>query len=227
MRFEFATAGRIVFGRGAAAELPKVAASLGGRAMLVTGRDPERHAGLLNGVACATFPVSGEPTVDLIRQGAAQARAARCNLIIAIGGGSAIDAGKAIAAIAANAGDILDYLEVVGRGAPLERPPLPFVAVPTTAGTGSEVTRNAVLAAPEHGVKASLRSPMMLARVAIVDPELTIGLPPDITAHTGLDALTQLIEPFVSVRANPLTDGFCCEGLHRIASGLLRAYRNG
>ena len=146
-------------------------------------------------------------------------------LVIAIGGGSAIDAGKAIAAAAANSGDLLDYLEVIGKGQPLEIAPYPFIAVPTTAGTGSEVTRNAVLGSPEHGVKVSLRSPLMLPRVAIVDPELTVGLPPAITASTGLDALTQLIEPYVSSRANPMTDSFCLDGIRRASASLPRAYQ--
>ena len=129
--------------------------------------------------------------------------------------------------IATNGGEPLDFLEVVGKGARHRLPPLPFIAVPTTAGTGSEVTRNAVLASPEHGVKASLRSPMMLPRVALVDPELTYALPPAITANTGLDALTQLIEPYVSARANPITDALCVEGISRAAGALGRVYRDG
>jgi alcohol dehydrogenase class IV len=144
-----------------------------------------------------------------------------------VGGGSAIDAGKAIAAIATNGGEPLDFLEVVGKGRTIATPPLPIIAVPTTAGTGSEVTRNAVLGSPEHGMKASLRSPLMLPRVALVDPELTYGLPHAVTASTGLDALTQLIEPYVSARANPVTDALCLEGI-RLAAGALRcACRDG
>ena len=144
-----------------------------------------------------------------------------------MGGGSAIDAGKALAAMLTNPGEPLDYLEVVGRGQPLRQPSAPFIAVPTTAGTGSEVTRNAVLAAPERGVKASLRSPYLLPRLAVVDPELTLDLPPALTASTGLDALTQLIEPYVSVRANPMTDLYAVEGLRRAAEALPRAWANG
>jgi alcohol dehydrogenase class IV len=144
-----------------------------------------------------------------------------------LGGGSAIDAGKAIAVLAANDGDVLDYLEVVGKGQKLGQPPLPFIAVATTAGAGSEVTRNAVLASPEHRVKASLRSPLMLPRLAVVDPELTYALPPAVTAATGLDALTQLIEPYISIRANAFTDMYCLEGMRRAARGLMTAYRDG
>jgi alcohol dehydrogenase class IV len=152
---------------------------------------------------------------------------AGCDVVVSLGGGSAIDAGKAIASVATNGGEPLDFLEVVGKGRTLEAAPLPFLAVPTTAGTGSEVTRNAVLASAEHGVKASMRSPMMLPRVALVDPELTYALPPAVTANTGLDALTQLIEPYVSARANPLTDALCVEGIGRAAGALSRVYHDG
>jgi alcohol dehydrogenase class IV len=156
--------------------------------------------------------------------GVAGARAAGCDLVVGFGGGSALDAGKAIAALLGNGGDPLDYLEVVGRGLPLAHPGAPFLAVPTTAGTGSEVTKNAVLASREHGVKASLRSPLMLARVALVDPDLLEGLPADVIAASGLDALSQLIEPFLSARANPLTDGLAREGIRRSAGALGGAY---
>ncbi len=168
-----------------------------------------------------------EPTVELIREGARKAKDAGCDVVISMGGGSAIDAGKAIASIATNGGEPLEFLEVVGRGRTITEPSLPFIAVPTTAGTGSEVTRNAVLGSPEDGVKASLRSPLMLPRVALVDPELTYGLSPAVTASTCLDALTQLIEPYVSARANPLVDGICVEGMERAAGALRRAYHNG
>ncbi len=215
MKFEFATAGRIVFGRGAAREIAPAAKQLGSRALVVRGRSARVELD-----AAATVIVPGEPTVGLVRDGAAQARAAGCDVVVSIGGGSAIDAGKAIAALLANPGDPLDYLEVVGSGKPLAAPSVPFIAAPTTAGTGSEVTRNAVLASTEHRVKASLRSPHMLPRLAVVDPELTFGLPREITAATGLDALTQLIEPFVSSRANAMTDLFCLEGMRAAARSL-------
>jgi alcohol dehydrogenase class IV len=173
------------------------------------------------------FPIHGEPTVETVRRGAQLARAEDCDLVIALGGGSAIDAGKAIATLLSNGGDPLDYLEVVGQAKPLTRPSAPFIAIPTTAGTGAEVTRNVVLSSPEHRVKASLRSPYMLPRLAVVDPELTLDLPAALTASTGLDALTQLIEPYVSCRANPLTDLYCVEGMRLAASALRRAWRDG
>ena len=232
MRFEFATAGRIVFGAGTRREAGAIAKSLGTRALLVTGAQPGRAAPLLealhaSSVAICAYPVAGEPTLDAVIEGRAIARAEACDLVIGMGGGSALDAAKAIAALHTNDGDVLDYLEVIGRGHPLSRPSAPCLAIPTTAGTGAEVTRNSVIASPAHRVKASLRSLWILPRVALVDPELTHGLPPEITATTGLDALTQLIEPYVSVRANPLTDGFCVEGMRRVARSLRRAWDNG
>ncbi|HXE62526.1 MAG TPA: iron-containing alcohol dehydrogenase [Bryobacteraceae bacterium] len=232
MRFEFAAAGRIIFGPGTVAELGVLARGMGRRAFVVTGGDKIRHAGVINdlegaGLNCTLFGVLGEPTVDLVREAAALFTASGCELVIAIGGGSAIDAGKAIAAMAANPGDALDYLEVIGAGKAIPNGPFPMLAVPTTAGTGSEVTRNAVLASPRHRVKVSLRSPLMLPRVAIVDPQLTMGLPPALTASTGLDALTQLIEPYVSAKANPITDAFCLDGLRAVKRSLAAAYRNG
>jgi len=227
MRFEFATATRIVFGEGTAATLPEIARSFGTRPLVVTGVSGERATSLVSALSAEAFAVPGEPTVDLVREGARRVQEAACDVLISVGGGSAIDAGKAIAAIATNGGEPLEFLEVVGKGRAIAVAPLPFIAVPTTAGTGSEVTRNAVLGSTEHGVKASLRSPMMLPRVAAVDPELTYGLPPAVTAYTGLDALTQLIEPYVSVRANPLTDAICIEGIKRVAAALRRAFHDG
>ncbi|MBZ5622274.1 MAG: iron-containing alcohol dehydrogenase [Acidobacteriia bacterium] len=232
MRFDFATATRILFGEGVVREVPAAAAVMGTRALVVTGASPDRAAPVIAGLktsalACLPFRVAGEPTIGLIRAGAEYARDERCDLVIAIGGGSAIDAGKALAAMLTNPGDPLDYLEVIGRGQPLQRASAPFIAIPTTAGTGSEVTRNAVLASPEHRVKASLRSASMLPRLAVVDPELMLGLPRAITASTGLDALTQLIEPYVSTRANPMTDLFCTEGIGRAAGALPRVWDDG
>jgi alcohol dehydrogenase class IV len=232
MNFEFATATRIVFGAGKLAEAGPLAASLGTRALLVTGANPARADRLLAGLSRAgiqsvRFAVAGEPTVELAQHGAETARRENVDLVIAFGGGSVLDAGKAIAALATNPGDPLDFLEVIGRGQSLRAEPLPCFAIPTTAGTGAEVTRNAVLGSPEHRVKVSLRSPRMLPRVALVDPELTLDLPPALTAATGLDAFTQLLEPFVSVRANPLTDSLCREGLARAARALPRAFADG
>jgi len=232
MRFEFATAARIVFGPGTLREVGPLAEEMGRRALVVTGRSTERAAPLLDlltarGIEYRLFPVDGEPTVETVRRGVEVVRQAACDFLIGFGGGSALDTGKALAALLTNGGDPLDYLEVVGHGKPLTKPSAPYIAVPTTAGTGAEVTRNAVLGSPEHRVKVSLRSPLLLPRAAVVDPALTHSLPPDVTASTGLDALTQLIEPYVGNRANPLTDALCREGLRRAARSLRRACDRG
>ncbi|MDY7227352.1 iron-containing alcohol dehydrogenase [Hyalangium rubrum] len=227
--FEFATATRILFGAGRLAEAPEVVRSLGGRRVLiVTGKSPARAQPLREmldrlGLATVVFRVEGEPTLEVAREGTATAIAVGCDVVVALGGGSVIDTGKAIAALAANGGDPLDYLEVIGRGRPLTHPSVPLVAIPTTAGTGSEVTRNAVLGSNEEKVKASLRSPLMLPRVALVDPDLLAGAPGPVIASSGLDALSQLIEPFLSARANPLTDSLAREGIRRSARSLRRA----
>jgi alcohol dehydrogenase class IV len=227
--FEFATAGRIVFGAGRAKELPVLAGRLGSRALVCTGASPGRHDGILENLAlvCATIQVAGEPTVELARLAVAAARDEGVDLVIAVGGGSVMDLGKALAMLLGNGGDPLDYLEVVGEGRSIAKPSVPCVALPTTAGTGAEVTPNAVLASPEHGLKASLRSPLMLPTLALVDPLLTLSCPPGVTASSGMDALTQCLEPLVSVRATPMTDALASEGLRRAAAGLRRAFADG
>jgi alcohol dehydrogenase class IV len=232
MRFEFATAGRIIFGQGTQEESGSLAGELGKRALVVHGSNAARTKPLLASFDAAhieysCFEVRGEPTVEQIADGVNQARLAESELVIGFGGGSVIDSAKAIAGLVTNPGAIMDYLEVIGKGKQLAVQGLACVAIPTTSGTGAEVTRNSVLASLEHRVKVSLRSPFLLPRLAIVDPKLTIDLPPSVTASTGLDALTQLIEPYVSVRANPVTDGFCVEGMRRIARSLRQVYEQG
>jgi alcohol dehydrogenase class IV len=231
LSFEFATAARIVFGAGRLRDAGGIAASFGAHALVVesgSGRSVPLIAMLHeHGVATTTFHARGEPTIARVEEGARVARDAPCDIVIALGGGSVVDAGKAIAALVTNRAPVRDYLEVVGRAQPLTETPLPFVAIPTTAGTGAEVTRNAVLLAEEERVKVSLRSPLMLPAVALVDPELTYSVPPDVTAWTGLDALTQCLEPFVSPKGNPLTDGIAREGLVRAARSLRRAFHDG
>jgi alcohol dehydrogenase class IV len=227
--FELSTATRVVFGPGRVAEVPAEVAALGvDRLLLVTGRSPDRAAPTAAALASlrigvVPFPVPGEPTVERVREGLALARSEGCRGVLALGGGSALDCGKAVAALAGSGGDPLDHLEVIGRGQPVVGPPLPFVAVPTTAGTGSEVTRNAVLGSPADGVKASLRSPHLLARLAVVDPELLAGAPASVRIASGLDALSQLVEPYLSARANPLTDALAAEGIRRSARSLRAA----
>jgi len=232
MRFEFATAGRIVFGPGTLQEAGPAARALGRKPLLVTGRDAGRCEPLkalleAQGMVVEVLGSGGEPTVQAATRGAARARELGCDVVLAMGGGSALDLGKAIAALATNPGDPLQYLEVIGAGRPLTERPLPFIALPTTAGTGAEVTRNAVLTSTEHGVKVSLRHPWMLPSLAIVDPLLTHDLPRELTASTGMDALTQLIEPYVSLKANPIADAFCLEGIRRSVRSLRRACADG
>ncbi len=232
MNFEFATAGRVLFGSGKRNELFSIAPGLGQRVLLVTGGTPARAdwapTGLAErGLAVEVFPIAREPTVAIAEAGRQLAKSQGIDLVVAVGGGSVIDGAKAIAALATNEGEIVSYLEVIGSGQPLRSKPLPLIVLPTTAGAGTEVTRNAVLLVPEHQIKVSLRSPLMLPAVAIIDPELTLELPPPLTAATGMDALTQVIEPFLSCRANPLVDGLCREVIPRIARALPRAFRNG
>jgi alcohol dehydrogenase class IV len=232
LRFEFATAMRIVFGAGTLRDIGGLAKTFGRSALVVTGRDSLRAEPLLkslrdSGIDAALFPMSGEPEIGSVEGGVSLAKQRGSEMIISFGGGSAIDAGKAIAAMLTNQGELLDYLEVVGRGRALANTSAPYLAIPTTAGTGSEVTRNAVLASPAHRVKVSLRSPLMLARLALIDPALTHDLPPNLTASTGLDALTQLIEPYLCSRMNPLTDALCVEGLRRAARSLRTAFEHG
>lgn len=230
--FEFATASRIVFGRGEFRRLGALAREFGHRALIVCGGEHLARSGVLaeaysllqgQGLVVEEHRVVGEPRLDVIEGAIAHARSLNCDLLIGMGGGSAIDAAKAVAGLAPQNTAILDHLEVIGQGLPLGRPALPVIAVPTTAGTGAEVTKNAVIGSTAHACKASLRSAGLFPRVALVDPALTDGLPPEITASTGLDALTQLIEPFVSHRANPVTDALARQGLIAALRSLERA----
>lgn len=230
--FEFSTATEVVFGRGRIAELGKRARAVGGRALLVTGAHPERVRAVLersgmDGLVVDSISIRAEPTTEDVRRGVAVAREAGVDVVVAVGGGSALDAAKAVAVLATNPGEPVDYLEVVGRGAPITRASLPCLLAPTTAGTGTEVTKNAVLAVESERVKVSLRSLFMLPRLALVDSELTHGVPPAVTAATGLDALTQVMEPYVSKARGPLTDALACEGMRRSARSLRRAFQDG
>jgi len=226
--FEFASPGRVIFGAGSLAKVEGVLDSLkASRPLLVTGKSDRFVDRLPKGGAMIRFVVPTEPTVDTIREGRALAIRERCDAVVALGGGSAIDAGKAIAGLAGNEGDVLDYLEIVGRALPLPRPGLPCIAIPTTAGTGAEVTKNSVLTSPEDQVKASLRSPYLLPAFAIVDPDLLWLMPKPVLAATAMDALSHLVESFVSTKANPLTIALAREGIDRSRDGLVRVTRHG
>ena len=231
MSFEFTAPARIIFGEGKLGDAARLAASMGSRALVVEGRSGRAEPLVLalreQRISTTTLRVASEPTVSLVELGTAHARRERCDVVIALGGGSVIDAGKAIAALITNEAPLRDYLEVIGKGRPLTNRSAPLIAIPTTAGTGAEVTRNAVLMAEAERVKVSLRSALMLPAVALIDPELTYSLPSAITASTGLDALTQCIEPFVSPNANPLSDAVAREGIRRAAGALRRVFRDG
>lgn len=231
MNFHFAVPTQIIFGNGALSRAPGIISGLGNRILVVTGANPDRAKPLIDllpsDAVVRTFRVDSEPTCDLVEAGICLARTFTCRVVVAFGGGSVIDAAKAIAAMAPNPGDLLDYLEVIGSGKPLLNRPLPFVAIPTTAGTGAEVTKNAVIKSTKKGVKVSLRSDLMFPDFAVVDPLLTHSMSPALSAATGIDAFTHLLETFVSNQANPFIDQFCRTGLEKISKSLLFAYKYG
>lgn len=236
MNFEFCTSSRVVFGRGVFDRLGELVGSMGARAMVVRGGAHLDRSGVMGrlrdmmagvGVEIAQYVVVGEPKVGVVDEALRVAREARSEMVIGLGGGSALDAAKAVAGLLTMGGEALDYMEVVGRGRPIDRPSAPLVAVPTTAGTGTEVTRNAVLAYEPARFKASMRSLHLIPRVALVDPQLTDSVPAAVTASTGLDALTQLIEPYVSKGATPITDGLALEGMRLAGRSLSRAFAKG
>ncbi|NPV08759.1 MAG: iron-containing alcohol dehydrogenase [Anaerolineae bacterium] len=222
----------VVTGDGCIAQLGAQVAPLGTQALLVCGASA-RASGTLGraldslnqaGVAAEVFDrVRGEPTLQVVAEGIACARGRAADVLVGLGGGSAMDAAKAIAGLAPLAGSPREYLE----GRPLDGDPLPWVAIPTTSGTGAEVTMNAVLIDPDSGTKKSIRGRSWFAQVALVDPTLTLSLPPSVTAYTGADALTQAIESFVSVGAMPVTDALCRDAIRLIGRSLLPAYRDG
>lgn len=231
VHFDLAVPADVRFGAGRTSEVPAALATLGAsRVLVVTGRttsraDVMRSALTEAGIASIAYGIEAEPSIKRVRDAVAVAAEAGCNAVLGLGGGSALDVAKAVAVLATSGTDPIDHLEVIGAGRPIERPGLPCVAVPTTAGTGSEVTRNSVLSG--DGVKASLRSPLMLPKVAVVDPDLLAGVPQQTIAASGMDALSQLIEPLLSRRANPLTDALARDGIRRSARSLRRAYEDG
>lgn len=231
LSFTFATASEVLFGNNSVDKVPALLAKMGNRVLLLTGKTQERALALSNKLSEETevfiFKIEAEPDTDVINAGVNFARKNNCNVVIGFGGGSVIDSAKAIAALVPNTGELMDYLEVIGLGKPLLEAPLPLVAIPTTAGTGAEVSKNAVIKSSAHAVKVSLRSELMYPNVAIVDPGLTYSMSPALTASTGVDALTHLLETFVSNTANPFVDMLCRDGLKRISRSLLNAFNNG
>jgi alcohol dehydrogenase class IV len=232
MQFEFSTSNRIIFGSGKLNTLRDLIREPNPRILVITGGQPHLSSRVSDILETShhhysVLRIMNEPDITTIRQALKDTRQTSPDLVISIGGGSVIDTAKAIAALLTNPGDVIDYLEVVGHGKQLTKPSVPLIAIPTTAGTGSEVTKNVVLGIPEHGVKVSLRSPFLLPKVALVDPELLLSLPKDVTAFTGLDALTQLIEPYTCNAPNPLTDAICMEGMRHVAHSFRQAYDHG
>ena len=208
--FEFFGVGRIVIGRGAFARTGELAAGLGKSAIVIYngGGVIDRLVENLSkaGVAAITRRQRGEPTVEDVDAAAQEARRGGCDCAIGLGGGSAIDAAKACAGLISNPGGATDYMEVVGKGQKIIHPAAPWMAIPATAGTGAEATRNAVVGLPAKKFKASIRSELLLPRIALIDPELGMTVPPGITASCGMDALCQLIESYTSTGASPMTD---------------------
>lgn len=229
--FEFNTPSQIIFGQGAVKQAIPMVQNWGGKAFVLVGNTPQRAAFLLKelqltNIPFSVFEVPGEPTTSLVSNAARIARATDSDFVISYGGGSVMDTGKAVAALLTNSGNLFDYLEVIGQGKEISHLAAPHLAIATTAGTGTEVTRNSVILSPDHHVKVSMRSRFMLPTAAIVDPELTLSMPPSLTAATGLDALTQLIEAFVSNASNPITDALCREGIQRAVGFLFQAFQN-
>lgn len=225
--FALALPRNVRFGRGCADDAAATIAALGRRVLVVRGRSAAYADSLVamieaEGCTVTVLHGEGEPTLPQVEAGRAAARDAGTDCVVAIGGGSVIDLGKAIAGLAPQAGEVLDHLEGVGRGMPLERDPLPLVALPTTAGTGAEATRNAVIGVPDAGVKVSLRDPRLVPVHAFVDPGLTDGCPAGVTLASGLDAVVQVIEPYLSARANPVTDALCRDAIPRGLTALRR-----
>lgn len=238
--YEFLGPGRILFGWGRRQQLGQWAAQLGRRATIIYGSPQFAQQGLLDeladllchhGVTTLRMElVDHEPLVADVDRLAQQLRedgVGRGDLLVAVGGGSAIDLAKAVAAMAVQPApvSVQDYLEGVGRGYQLQEQPLPVIALPTTAGTGAEATKNAVLSSYDPPFKRSLRDDRLLPRVALVDPELTISVPPAVTAASGMDAITQLLESYISRRAKPIPQALCVQGLQLAWSSLPVAFR--
>jgi alcohol dehydrogenase class IV len=223
----------IIFGRGVIKELGKELSSLGKKALLVTGRSSMRKTGILDrvteiikreGISVDLFDrVEHDPCLETVNQGVKAAREKNSDIVIGLGGGSAMDAGKAIASLVKQSGTIWEY----HAGKKIEREGLPFVAIPTTAGTGAEITNNSVLTDKKKTIKKSIRSPYMIARVTLVDPELTLFLPSQVTAYTGMDAFTQALESYVTRTSNPITDILALQAIEIIFQNLPQAVANG
>lgn len=232
MNFDFTTAGQIIFGPGSIQRLNDILPGYGKHIFLVVGYRGWEKSGVLELLTAYSphiniYSIRDEPTIQTIEDASKIVTDTKAELVIGLGGGSALDTAKAVAAMATNIGPVSKYLEVIGDGLPLANRPLPIIGIPTTSGTGSEVTKNAVIGSHEHRVKVSMRHEYMIPEVVIIDPMLMLSMPKSVTASTGMDALTQLIEPFVSKNANPITDAISRDGIKRASKSLLEAYHHG
>jgi alcohol dehydrogenase class IV len=234
--FYFAASPHIHFGAGRRADLADILKRYGSRVLLVTGAQSFDISALCRtlwdelqtGFELQRLRVEGEPTPALVDEAVAEYRGFAPHAVVAIGGGSAVDAAKAIAGLLPLGHSVLEYLEGVGLGRAYGGPSTPFVALPTTAGTGGETSKNAVLSETgEGGFKKSFRHEKLVARHIILDPELTLSCPPEVTASCGMDAFTQLLESYVSTGANPMSDALAASGMGMVRDSLLRAVRHG
>lgn len=232
--FSLARLPRIEFGSGSRRRVPALAAAFGRRALLVSGaralQATPHWNELLDGLRKQELDwdllrVAGEPSPQLVDDAVATFKDGGFDVVIGLGGGSVLDAAKAIAGLLRSGDSVMDYLEGVGPEKPYRGPATPFIAVPTTAGTGSEATKNAVLSRPGHdGFKKSFRDEKLVPEYAVVDPDLLESCPPALIAANGMDALTQLLESYVSLRANAFTDALAVSGLRAARDGLLAWY---
>jgi alcohol dehydrogenase class IV len=234
---EFYTPGKIIFGPGGLSQVGTEAKRLGNKALIVLGRSAMRKSGVLdrlthllteNNLKYIIYEnISSDPTVETVDTGASLARKGSCNLVIALGGGSVLDTGKAISAMATNEGSVADYHEIEGKGRKFQHKPIPFIAIPTTSGTGSEATKNAVITNTEFSLKKSIRDPWLIPEVALIDPELTLSLPSHITAICGGDALTQCIESYLGKKSQEITDALALHAIGLIGKSLVKAVKEG
>lgn len=236
MDFQFYCPTQLIVGQGKIDELADLTIHYGSRAFLVYGSSVHDDGNLdiiqnrlqKNNITPVPYrKPAGEPDIEMVDQAAETAKTEQCDVIVTIGGGAVIDLGKAVAGLATNGGSVLDYMEGIGQGRKITEKPLPHIAVPTTAGTGAEVTKNAVITAPQAKYKKSFRSPYLFPTIAILDAELSVNLPPEQTAYSGMDAITQLIESYITQRANPITDALALHGLQLALPAIKTIYKNG
>lgn len=224
MKFDFESPAKIIFGPGKISELSNIIKPLSDEIIIITGKS-DRYQFVFddlknNGINYSIYRVENEPLIEDVDKAVKIAKQNQSTLVLGLGGGSVIDVAKAVSIMLLNPGEVLDYLEVIGKGQILTEPSIPCIAVPTTSGTGAEVTKNSVLKSVEHKRKVSMRSSMMIPELVIIDPNLTLTVPKNITVYTGMDALTQVIEPFISSMSNPFVDVLCAEAIKKAVPAL-------